>query len=50
MRLSVWAVGIAAIVASGSAFAADLDLPTHRAPPPPSAFGWTGFYAGGYAG
>ena len=51
MRLSVWAVGIAAIVASGSAFAADLDLPTHKAPPPPpSAFTWTGFYVGGYAG
>jgi outer membrane immunogenic protein len=51
MRLSIWAVGIAAIVASGSTFAADLDLPTHKAPPPVAPFAaptydWTGFYLG----
>jgi outer membrane immunogenic protein len=46
MRLSIWAVGISAIVASSAAFAADLD--GGRAAP--SAVNWAGFYAGANVG
>ncbi|MGD0186199.1 MAG: outer membrane beta-barrel protein [Roseiarcus sp.] len=40
--------GAVALLANG-AFAADLALPTHKAPPPP-AFTWTGCYVGLHAG
>jgi outer membrane immunogenic protein len=54
VRHWLWTTGVAAIVASGSAFAADLDLPTHKAPPAlsnsPAAYNWTGFYLGGNLG
>jgi len=45
MRLSIWAIGIAAIVTSGSAFAGDLGGPSPTMP-----FNWTGLYAGANVG
>jgi outer membrane immunogenic protein len=41
--------GVAAMLASGSAFAADYALPTKKAPPPP-VFTWSGCYAGLHVG
>jgi outer membrane immunogenic protein len=41
--------GAFAVLANG-AFAADLALPTLKAPPPPPAFTWTGCYVGVHAG
>jgi outer membrane immunogenic protein len=46
-QLSI-SIGALAFLASG-AFAADLPLPTHKAPPPP-VFTWTGCYVGLHAG
>jgi outer membrane immunogenic protein len=43
VRRWLWTTGVAAIVASGSAFAADLGA---SAPAPAPVFTWTGFYLG----
>ncbi len=51
VRYWLLTTGVAAIVASGSAFAADLS--TMKAPPPapaPAVYDWSGFYIGGTAG
>src|SRR5882672_3579391 len=48
-RLVLGCVAFAALVAIGSAKAADLRMPV-KAPPIVAAFSWTGCYVGGYAG
>ena len=51
VKFRLLTAGAAAIIASGSAFAAD--LPATKAPPsfaPAPAFSWTGFYIGGNVG
>jgi len=50
MRLSIWAVGCSALLASSAALASDLVL-TQKAPPPPAQrSSWTGFHIGVNAG
>jgi outer membrane immunogenic protein len=49
MRLSLWAVGCAALIVSSAAAASDL-LPTQKAPPPVQPVSWTGFHIGVNAG
>jgi outer membrane immunogenic protein len=51
VKYRLWIIGVATIVVSGPAFAAD--LPTTKAPPsfaPAPVFSWTGFYFGGNVG
>ncbi len=47
---SVGLVGIAALVAVGSASAADVLKPVYKAPPPAQVLNWTGVYVGGHIG
>lgn len=47
---SVSAVGLAALVAVGSAQAADVLKPAYKAPPAAQALNWTGVYVGGHLG
>jgi len=51
-RLLLASVAILALVAAGSASAADLGRPVYKAPPPvaPPPFSWTGFYIGAHIG
>jgi outer membrane immunogenic protein len=52
MRHLIWTISAAAIVATGSAFAADLGHapPPAPLPPPVPVFTWTGFYIGAQGG
>jgi len=47
-RLLLCSVAAAALVCSGSAWAADMAL--HKAPPVPAGYDWTGLYFGGHIG
>ena len=51
MKMALLATAAAsAIVASGTAFAADLGVPMKAPPPPPPVFSWTGCYIGTNSG
>ncbi len=52
-KLLLAGVAGAALIAAGSANAADIARPVYKAPPPPivaPAYNWTGFYVGGHFG
>ena len=50
-RLLLGTAALVALVAGGSAMAADLRVkPIYKAPPPVEVYNWTGFYIGGHVG
>ena len=49
-KLLLGSLALLALGAGGSALAADVRLPTFKAPPPVAVYSWTGFYVGGNIG